>query len=353
MPGTPLPSNPFDGLEKAAYDTCLNLESHLPGESRVGKQSPQLCGRLLGYMMLYAPTPEGRRNVATEIQTCVMASDTPDRLVDLAQFYMDHFIRAFKAAKSCTPTTSTHPSRPSLNLTAQEKHALLQEAPQNHRAAKKLCLVRDGYRCVITGKYDKATSDNQKRRDSTFAAPAPISFTELAHIIAESTNADIQWGGSKRDCPASAWAVLGGFGKVDVQNDQLNEEGIHRLPNVMTMSHDAHCYFDGLELWLEEIDTNRYLVRVTDPDYLVGLGINANNPQIQLTTTDVDLPLPDPHLLRLHAACAKVAHLSGAGQIVDAILRDIEELEVLAYDGGSAHVLTVALLNSRIQVAAH
>ena len=97
---------------------------------------------------------------------------------------------------------------------------------------------------------------------------------------------------------------------------------------------------------------NRYRVYVTCSGWFTSLGIDPNNPVIQLTTTNVDLPLPDPCLLRLHAACAKVAHLSGAGQIVDEILRDIEELNVLASDGGSAHVLTAALLNS-LQVAVH
>lgn len=39
--------------------------------------------------------------------------------------------------------------------------------------------------------------------------------------------------------------------------------------------------------------------------------------------------------LFLHAACAKVAHYSGVGGYIEKILRGIEEMDVLADDGGS------------------
>jgi len=47
----------------------------------------------------------------------------------------------------------------------------------------------------------------------------------------------------------------------------------------------------------------------------------------------------------LHAACAKVAHLSGAGEHIDELDRDMDDLGVLAFDGGSSAVLVHALLN--------
>ncbi|GBE87978.1 hypothetical protein SCP_1202040 [Sparassis crispa] len=359
MPGEPLPPNKYSGLEEDAYNTCLYLErlldwsEEISDEVRTSKRTPQLCGRLLGYMMLEAPTPEGRLNVAKEIQTCASASDTQDRLAGITQFYDHHFIRFFKAAKDATPAVSTPPSRPSIDMTAEEKNQLLEEAPQDHRAAKLLCLVRDNYRCVVTGRYDAATAISRYLEDKTFIAPAPIVPTELAHIIAESTNANIQGGGTKRSYAASAWAVLDRFGKVNVVDNELNGQGIHRLPNVLTMSVDVHIYFDTLQIWFEEIGTDRYRLCAHWDSVLTALGVDLNNPVIQLTTTNASLPLPDSRLLRLHATCAKVAHLSGAGEYIDATLRDMEELKVLASDGGSAHVLLDALLHSGGQVTVH
>lgn len=58
--------------------------------------------------------------------------------------------------------------------------------------------------------------------------------------------------------------------------------------------------------------------------------------EIELTTPDpVEYPLPDSRYLALHAACARVAHLSGAGEYIEKVLRDIESIGVLANNGGS------------------
>ena len=54
--------------------------------------------------------------------------------------------------------------------------------------------------------------------------------------------------------------------------------------------------------------------------------------------------LPDPDLIALHAACARVSYLSGAGEYFDMLERDAEEMTVLASDGSSASLL-LRLLN--------
>jgi hypothetical protein len=61
-----------------------------------------------------------------------------------------------------------------------------------------------------------------------------------------------------------------------------------------------------------------------------------------------NLPAPDPRYLKLHAACAKVAHLSGAGEYIETIFRDMESMRVLAKDGSSAQALSYMM--SDIQV---
>jgi hypothetical protein len=54
-------------------------------------------------------------------------------------------------------------------------------------------------------------------------------------------------------------------------------------------------------------------------------------------------PLPDPCYLALHAACARVAHLSGVSKYVDTIFRETEDMKVLASDRSSGEVLWYAL----------
>lgn len=65
------------------------------------------------------------------------------------------------------------------------------------------------------------------------------------------------------------------------------------------------------------------------------------------TSPDPDLlPYAFPLLLELYAACAEVAHLSGAEEYIDKFDRDADGLKVLATDGSSSDISTHALLRS-------
>ncbi len=55
------------------------------------------------------------------------------------------------------------------------------------------------------------------------------------------------------------------------------------------------------------------------------------------------IPHPSRRYFQLHDACAKISHLSGAGEVVEQLFRDIEDLKVLAEDGGSSGLLSLAL----------
>ena len=65
------------------------------------------------------------------------------------------------------------------------------------------------------------------------------------------------------------------------------------------------------------------------------------------TSSDPDhLPCPSWELLALHAACAKVAHFSGAGEYINKFDCDADDMNALGTDGGSSAILTRALLKS-------
>ncbi|OAX38026.1 hypothetical protein K503DRAFT_741828 [Rhizopogon vinicolor AM-OR11-026] len=65
---------------------------------------------------------------------------------------------------------------------------------------------------------------------------------------------------------------------------------------------------------------------------------------ITFTTAHPHLTLSDPRYLRVHATCAKVTHLSGAGECIDRIIRNIEDTLVLAADGSSAEDINYVLM---------
>ena len=104
----------------------------------------------------------------------------------------------------------------------------------------------------------------------------------------------------------------------------------------MTMDLQSHDLFDQLELSFEA--TVSILLSVSKLNFLTHIQASPNCYKIQkskvyhtikdevtFTTTDPELPLPSPHLLALHAACAKVAQLSGASEFID---RDMETISV-------------------------
>ena len=80
---------------------------------------------------------------------------------------------------------------------------------------------------------------------------------------------------------------------------------------------------------------------------------------VQFTVHHIDMPefecpapallaLPNPRYLEIHGACCKVACMSGATDYLDKMRDDVEEIGVLAEDGGSAEVLLHAM--SRLQM---
>ncbi|KAJ3731422.1 hypothetical protein DFJ43DRAFT_1132519 [Lentinula guzmanii] len=189
-------------------------------------------------------------------------------------------------------------------------------------------LIRDRYRCVITGIYDLSMRETQL-----------TVHLKCAHIVPDSTYFDVEQT-KKKGYSASVLAVLKRFG-YDVE--LIHSDKVHSLFNIMTLSYDVHDAFDRLELWLEATNqANRYRV-LTASKFLVPGGL----PQfIEFTSSYPKLPLPSPDLLALHAICAQVAHLSGAGQYVEQLDRDVEELCVLAADGQSFHTLEHALMRA-------
>jgi hypothetical protein len=131
----------------------------------------------------------------------------------------------------------------------------------------------------------------------------------------------------------------------------------------MTLHHDVHDWFDRLQLWFEKtvrikqysLDRrnkstttqtvkNRYKINCTDELFTPPEEVTFTTPD------DKNLPVPSEELLALHAACAKVAHFSGAAEYIDESDRDVESLGVLAHNGSSAEVLRSAILNRMNQI---
>ncbi|KAG5722831.1 hypothetical protein E4T56_gene3973, partial [Termitomyces sp. T112] len=136
---------------------------------------------------------------------------------------------------------------------------------QTRHTVRRQALLRDGYRCTLTGLYDiQSCMDMPEIDKASLESAKPGAFLEVAHIFSESAQ-----DGDKRQSSRVA-AAAAAKGK--------------------------------------------------------------------------QLKLPDPVLIAIRAACARVANLSGAAEQIDRILRDKEDMPVLANDGSMAELLSSCLL---------
>ncbi len=112
------------------------------------------------------------------------------------------------------------------------------------------------------------------------------------------------------------------------------------LENILTLSDTLRWFFDRLTIWLQPTDEpNTYVITSSEALLLEELP----NRIITLTTPDPEaLPLPSPIYLGIHAASCRIAHMSGAAEYVEEVLREEKEIHVrvermghLAQDGSS------------------
>ncbi|TFK36250.1 hypothetical protein BDQ12DRAFT_610208 [Crucibulum laeve] len=302
--------------------------------------------RLLGYIMLEWPSQEAVLAIVGTVDACA-----EDELELEGQAYLDHLLRVFRSNKDPTPNPSGHISQPSFVRKRDVMMYVMEEASQNHQTAKKKALIRDGFCCVITGQYDTHTVETVKElRDDVLAFELRIGVTHCSHIFGESVNANISRpivDEKKKTYAATVWTIMESFGYTELQQE-LNGVNIYRLENVMTLSADAHDRFDRLKLWFVETDTpNTYRLDATDEIFLTSYPKTVTFEN----HSDLDLPLPSCTYLKIHAACARIVHLSGAAEYIDMILREMEDVKVLSEDGTSADVSNYAILSSNPRVS--
>ncbi|EFI27089.1 hypothetical protein CC1G_15218 [Coprinopsis cinerea okayama7 len=278
-----------------AYDMVRRLERSLDNRRPQSNRETVFC-RILGYLLIHAPTDTARAAVALEIRSANAEGDLDAKLLQIGECYYQFLVKLcedeeifrplFWSAKGRTGTPSNHSSRPLFDLGVDMVGDTLAESPRDYATAKK---------------YGSTT----------------------------------------------VWTVLERFGYGELL-DQLNGPGIHRLDNVMALSLEVHEPFESLVFWLvpstahPDWQPNTYDIQSLYPPELLRLPKT-----VRFESSDPErLPLPNPRCLEIHAACAKVAHLSGAAEYLENVLRGYEETRVLAEDGTSAELLSHLLTGS-------
>ncbi|KAG6838899.1 hypothetical protein C0991_007461 [Blastosporella zonata] len=354
-----LPKNPT--LEErgiSLWIKILEAEKHAENQPK-GTASDQntLIGiRVLGYLLLdlYAHVTDVSLGslpyirVRTEALFC-LSKETDEvvyrALQTLGLTYRNYLLRVFRSNGGPRPSPSAHVSRPSFDRVKERILAELGQATQTRSSARDQALLRDGYKCTLSGFYDKSSVAkfpelHNTQRDGEINSV----FTQVAHIFSESAQDGDQ------DYAGTVFAMLKMFG-LENRARELYGAGFNDLHNVITMYMDFHMSFDQLRLWLEPVPGMANTYQICGPDSTAGF-FTPFKPDRRVTFTvepsaaeaaarqGKTLSLPDPCLLSLRAACSRVAHLSGAAEHHDKILRDLEEIPVLADDGSMADFLS-------------
>ncbi|KZT10292.1 uncharacterized protein LAESUDRAFT_418852 [Laetiporus sulphureus 93-53] len=284
---------------------------------------------LLKAAILYAPSLRGKLNIASAVKGA-----EPKQLDDLANYYYINILVPVRAAGGKTPAPRSHPFRNEFDSTVTA------ELEKRLSALKAEALMRDGYKCVITGEVDRKHVAKVKTRTGlgkTEAAPA--------HIIPFSLN-DFE----ETDVPAMAdetaiSTALQAFSGRSL--DSLKGDGINSLENVLTLEASMHQMFGELVLALEPIEAKSNVSRILTwgyaedsydlPDF-VTLSDHSNSGKA----------LPNPAYLSLRASICKVLHVCGRAEELDRILEDLDDggISVLSHDGSMADSLEMALLRA-------
>jgi len=103
----------------------------------------------------------------------------------------------------------------------------------------------------------------------------------------------------------------------------ISDTNIDRPYNAITLTHTCRRYFGGLQVYFEAEtgSLNTYTIKTTKEWYLPNLPVTRT----LFVTSDHNIDPPMPRLLAIHRACCLILHLSGAGQYLDRVLRDMEE----------------------------
>ncbi|KAK5660689.1 hypothetical protein OQA88_12053 [Cercophora sp. LCS_1] len=274
--------------------------------------------------------------------------DLGEAFLGVAELLMTNFL-PLRASAHKTPQPSPAHREALQQVLFQEEQRRIDDfigTPERLSALRESCLIRDRHRCVVTHAFDQTEAkirfkgqDGQALDDdgNPLVVGENYDFLEVAHIIpyALTKAEDNQIGEGKK----TAIAILNMF---DLGVAHLIEGAyINRSYNALTLSLGMHKSFGQYEIFFE------HLPDADAPStYRIGTflqpALARPLPVVKTLFAHSTIGPPSERLLALHRAIAHILHLSGAGDYIDTILKDIED-GVVREDGSTQLGLMVDL----------
>ncbi|KAF8140828.1 hypothetical protein K438DRAFT_2116209, partial [Mycena galopus ATCC 62051] len=276
-----------------------------------------------------------------------------EKVFQLGLDLRNQLFRASLTLSVCSCTDPTPSPSPPASRPPYENHradifesmaAVGSTEGRTHTQAKADALLRDGYKCVLSGLYDKVTLMNiphlNKKSDDEGVGSVE---TQVAHLFSGTAQ-------SVSLLPIAAMAILDSFGLHSLEN-KLQGKRVNNLFNVMTMSVALDKDFHHFLFWLEAdpgMVEHTYTVvarhpptffkQVPKPPRQVSFHIDLDAAQ-HAAARGIELLLPDPELIAIRAACARVAAMSSAVDQLCLLKEDRDDTGTLVNSESTIYLL--------------
>ncbi|KAF8645646.1 hypothetical protein AX16_007677 [Volvariella volvacea WC 439] len=272
-----------------AYDIIYQLERKIVCEA--SSMPPTR------YLLLYALTQYAVSFVAEEITRCT----DYEEVMQLGDKYKRNFIHAFWLHRTSKRTSSFRFTRHGRLVSFDTVQDMMHDQPRfgkhpkNYVQAKGSALIRDDFRCQLTRTIDWSSFHaSQELRECVDSKS--VSKTEYCYIFPGSLPPSLD---DKDEDLREFWVTLSHFGYPEIQ-EELAGENVNSLKNILTLLYVLYRLLRELKLWFEP----------TTP-IPEGFREAFQIPSTVEFQTEHDLDLSSAKYLAIHAACCKIAWLSG------------------------------------------
>ncbi|PYI03832.1 hypothetical protein BO78DRAFT_274935, partial [Aspergillus sclerotiicarbonarius CBS 121057] len=298
--------------------------------SHTGANLPDDTAAFLRIIFNHLPL-QGKINLAEDVDNCTDSA----AIKQLAESLDTGLLRPLLA----------HEITPYPRRSAAEEYILSHDPDIANRDEKlhlrETCLARDGYRCVLSQAWSKTYKERPP--DSLMVAlqtchiipPLPLEALQATTTTSSDDDDDDD---DRYRHSALRTNINRYFPDLQTLLDS-NTITIHTETNTLMLAYGLHHEFTSFNFILEPTSTpNQYHFKPLpsfSTVYLPMLPNNGTELVVTLTSHDGRYRPPDPVLLAFHAAIGNILHLSGRGEIIKDLKRDLEDMDRLASDGST------------------
>ncbi|KAF9482406.1 hypothetical protein BDN70DRAFT_991193 [Pholiota conissans] len=283
---------------------------------------------LLSSMLEFAPDPLGRRYVAVAL--LIAGKNGVDAVVEIGNAWMKYLflpmLVMYKTDK--VPSSNETP-------TLDDIPANIDNASQpSQRTLTAEVSTREEHRCAITRSIDRNYVHELDKKGLAEELPnVPRTFMEVAHIIpcALSPSDEFFSNGPNSKAADNARDMFLSWTHIDVQ--KLAGSNINLPTNAIYMTINEHVFFRQFVFYLDEEaypdNPNKYKARVAN-ERLDTFSNGSKSSTVEFRSLEeCGIDPPDPEFIKIHAAFAKVVHLSGAAEYLERLEEEAEANEDL------------------------